>query len=160
MQIIQKGRLPIKIWAEEVEEGAMQQAINLSNLPFAFKHVALMPDVHQGYGMPIGGVLATLEEMIIPNAVGVISAAGSPRRKRIARRSTKGRSGLSWKKRKEQFPWDSSTIKSRNSGPGLTQRPRSRSFNRNSIRRGTSWRAWAAGTTSAALSREATSASG
>ncbi len=76
MQIIQKGRLPIKIWAEEVEEGAMQQAINLSNLPFAFKHVALMPDVHQGYGMPIGGVLATLEEMIIPNAVGVDIGCG------------------------------------------------------------------------------------
>ena len=53
LRIIQKGKLPIKVWAGEVEEGAMQQAINLSNLPFAFSHIALMPDVHQGYGMPM-----------------------------------------------------------------------------------------------------------
>lgn len=74
--MIQKGRIPIKIWASEVEEGALQQAINLSNLPFAFRHIALMPDVHQGYGMPIGGILATVERMIIPNAVGVDIGCG------------------------------------------------------------------------------------
>ena len=62
-------RLPIKMWLEDIEEGALQQAINLANLPFAFKHIALMPDCHQGYGMPIGGVLAT-ESIIVPNAVG------------------------------------------------------------------------------------------
>ncbi len=76
IKVIQEGGLPIKIWAEEVEDGALQQAINLSKLPFAFKHIALMPDVHQGYGMPIGGILATLEEMIIPNAVGVDIGCG------------------------------------------------------------------------------------
>ncbi|NLL21570.1 MAG: RtcB family protein, partial [Firmicutes bacterium] len=54
----------------------MQQAINLSNLPFAFSHIALMPDVHQGYGMPIGGILATVDNMIIPNAVGVDIGCG------------------------------------------------------------------------------------
>ena len=76
MRVVQEGRLPIKIWAREVEEGAMQQAINLSNLPFAFSHIALMPDVHQGYGMPIGGILATQDKMIIPNAVGVDIGCG------------------------------------------------------------------------------------
>ncbi len=76
MRIVQEGNLPIKIWALEVEEGAMQQAINLSNLPFAFRHIALMPDVHQGYGMPIGGILATKKNMIIPNAVGVDIGCG------------------------------------------------------------------------------------
>jgi tRNA-splicing ligase RtcB len=76
LRIIQKGKLPIKVWAGEVEEGAMQQAINLSNLPFAFSHIALMPDVHQGYGMPIGGILATVDNMIIPNAVGVDIGCG------------------------------------------------------------------------------------
>ncbi len=53
----------------------MQQAYNLADLPFAFKHVALMPDCHQGYGMPIGGVLAT-KGVVIPNAVGVDIGCG------------------------------------------------------------------------------------
>lgn len=39
-------------------------------LPFIFKQVCLMPDTHQGYGMPIGGVIAT-KNVVIPNAVGV-----------------------------------------------------------------------------------------
>lgn len=52
-----------------MEEGAMTQAKNLANLPFAFHHIAIMPDAHQGFGMPIGGVLATID-VIIPNAVG------------------------------------------------------------------------------------------
>ena len=47
----------------------MEQALHLANLPFAYKHVALMPDAHCGYCMPIGGVLAT-NGVIIPNAVG------------------------------------------------------------------------------------------
>src|SRR5699024_3761368 len=38
-------------------------------------HVAIMPDSHQGYGMPIGGVLAT-KDAIIPNAVGVDIGCG------------------------------------------------------------------------------------
>ena len=71
-----ENRVPIKSWvAPYIEEGAKKQAENLSNLPFAFKHIALMPDCHQGYGMPIGGVLATLGN-IIPNAVGVDIGCG------------------------------------------------------------------------------------
>lgn len=74
--IIEKlGRIPIKSWCNLPEVGAMEQARNLANLPFAFHHVALMPDTHQGYGMPIGGVLAT-EDVIIPNAVGVDIGCG------------------------------------------------------------------------------------
>lgn len=53
----------------------MKQALNLANLPFAFRHVAIMPDCHEGYGMPIGGVLATTG-VIIPNAVGVDIGCG------------------------------------------------------------------------------------
>ena len=48
----------------------MQQALNLSNLPYVISHVALMPDAHVGYGLPIGGVLAT-DNAVIPYAVGV-----------------------------------------------------------------------------------------
>lgn len=68
-------RLPIKLWLDDIEEGAFEQAKNLANLPFAYKHIAIMPDSHQGYGMPIGGVLAT-EDAIIPNAVGVDIGCG------------------------------------------------------------------------------------
>ena len=68
-------RLPIKLWLNDVEEGALQQAKNIANFPFAFHHVALMPDCHQGFGMPIGGVLA-LDEVIIPNAVGMDIGCG------------------------------------------------------------------------------------
>ncbi|MCI5219894.1 MAG: hypothetical protein D3914_12090, partial [Candidatus Electrothrix sp. LOE2] len=50
-------------------------ARHLANLPFAFRHIALMPDAHQGYGMPIGGVLAT-EGVVIPDAVGVDIGCG------------------------------------------------------------------------------------
>jgi len=69
-QVISTERRPIKLWLDDMEEGALAQAKNLANLPFIHKWVAIMPDSHQGYGMPIGGVLAT-EGVIIPNAVGV-----------------------------------------------------------------------------------------
>jgi len=67
--------VPIKMWLKDIEEGALTQAKNLAALPFIFKHVALMPDAHQGYGMPIGGVIAT-KGVIIPNAVGVDIGCG------------------------------------------------------------------------------------
>ena len=75
MKVIKEGNLPIKMWVTDIEPGALEQARNLSNLPFAFKHVALMPDCHQGFGMPIGGVLAT-KGYVIPNAVGVDIGCG------------------------------------------------------------------------------------
>jgi len=74
-KVISTERLPIKMWLDEPEEGSVQQARNLANLPFAFRQVCLMPDTHQGYGMPIGGVLAT-KGVIIPNAVGVDIGCG------------------------------------------------------------------------------------
>jgi tRNA-splicing ligase RtcB (3'-phosphate/5'-hydroxy nucleic acid ligase) len=51
------------------------QALNLSEFPFAVNRIALMPDTHQGYGMPIGGVLAT-QNTLVPNAVGVDIGCG------------------------------------------------------------------------------------
>jgi tRNA-splicing ligase RtcB len=74
-KIISTEKLPIKLWLDEPEEGALEQAKNLANLPFAFKHICLMPDTHQGYGMPIGGVMAT-NDVIVPNAVGVDIGCG------------------------------------------------------------------------------------
>jgi len=74
--VLTTERIPIKMWLDDIEGKALQQAINLANLPFAFKHIALMPDAHMGYGMPIGGVLATDKNVIIPNAVGVDIGCG------------------------------------------------------------------------------------
>lgn len=75
MKVIREGLIPVKMWLDDIEDGALKQAINLSKLPFSFRHVAIMPDSHQGYGMPIGGVLAT-RGAIIPNAVGVDIGCG------------------------------------------------------------------------------------
>jgi tRNA-splicing ligase RtcB len=74
-QVISSEKLPIKMWLSEIEDEALNQAKNLANLPFAFHHIAIMPDSHVGYGMPIGGVLAT-DNVIIPNAVGVDIGCG------------------------------------------------------------------------------------
>lgn len=60
---------PYGIWGEGLEPGAMQQMQNAVRLPVAVAG-ALMPDAHQGYGLPIGGVLAT-ENAVIPYGVGV-----------------------------------------------------------------------------------------
>lgn len=74
-QVIDINKIPIKLWLDDIEDGAKDQATNLANLPFAFKHIAIMPDSHQGYGMPIGAILAT-KGVVIPNAVGVDIGCG------------------------------------------------------------------------------------
>lgn len=73
-----KNNYPIKIWLDEnatLEEQCIEQARNLSNLPFLHKWVALMPDTHAGKGMPIGGIIAA-NGVVIPNAVGVDIGCG------------------------------------------------------------------------------------
>ena len=69
------GTLPVKSWCDSLEEGALKQASNLASHPVLFRHVALMPDCHVGYGMPIGGVIAC-DNAVIPNAVGVDIGCG------------------------------------------------------------------------------------
>lgn len=72
---IETESLPIKLWLDDIENGALEQAKDLANLPVAFRHIAIMPDSHQGFGMPIGAILAT-KDAIIPNAVGVDIGCG------------------------------------------------------------------------------------
>ena len=74
-KVITTETQPIKLWLDDIESGAFEQAKNLANLPFIFQHVAIMPDAHQGYGMPIGGVMAA-DEVVVPNAVGVDIGCG------------------------------------------------------------------------------------
>lgn len=62
-------------WCENPEEGAIIQARNIAEHPWLVGNVCLMPDTHEGYGMPIGGVVA-LENAICPNMVGVDIGCG------------------------------------------------------------------------------------
>lgn len=76
--------VPTYVWLDSVgrerfkdlDGGDLKKQIdNLSRLPFVYHHIAIMPDSHLGYGMPIGGILAT-KDYIIPNAVGVDISCG------------------------------------------------------------------------------------
>lgn len=102
MHVMTTERVPIKLWSPPIQHApacdtwpgelrldcelpdglycscqreVIQQFKNLANHPLTFKHVAGMPDFHLGYGMPIGGVLAT-RGGVIPNAVGVDIGCG------------------------------------------------------------------------------------
>ncbi|MDD4390206.1 MAG: RtcB family protein [Eubacteriales bacterium] len=69
--------VPLKIWAglEALETGALEQAKHIASLPFIFKHGAVMPDAHVGYGSPIG-MVAGLIGYVCPNFVGVDIGCG------------------------------------------------------------------------------------
>ena len=69
--------VPIKSWTKGVpiDEGAMQQLVNVAAMPFVYRHVAVMPDVHWGMGATIGSVIAA-KGAIIPAAVGVDIGCG------------------------------------------------------------------------------------
>lgn len=73
--ISQEGGVPVKIWTKDAEPEAIQQLKNVARLPFVFKHVAAMPDVHFGMGATIGSVVAT-KGAICPAAVGVDIGCG------------------------------------------------------------------------------------
>ncbi|GHN00608.1 RNA-splicing ligase RtcB [Cytophagales bacterium WSM2-2] len=67
---LKEETLPYSIYgAEAIEEGALKQMATAMKLPITVAG-ALMPDAHQGYGLPIGGVLAT-NNAVIPYGVGV-----------------------------------------------------------------------------------------
>jgi len=72
---VETDGLDVLLWTDDVEPGAYRQILNLARHPYARKHIAIMPDCHEGFGMPIGGVLAT-SGVIIPNAVGVDIGCG------------------------------------------------------------------------------------
>ncbi|MEU7532273.1 RtcB family protein [Saccharothrix sp. NPDC042600] len=71
------SRVDIRLWAnpDEVEEQALRQLRNISALPWAVKHVAVMPDVHYGMGATVGSVIA-LKDAVSPAAVGVDIGCG------------------------------------------------------------------------------------
>jgi tRNA-splicing ligase RtcB len=67
---------PVLSWADhDLGSAETQMAKNVASLPFVYKHVALMPDVHLGKGALVGSVIAT-EDAVIPAAVGVDIGCG------------------------------------------------------------------------------------
>ncbi len=73
--VINDTRAPVKIWTNQIEEAALKQLRNTANLPFIFKHVAVMPDVHFGMGATVGSVVVT-QGAVCPAAVGVDIGCG------------------------------------------------------------------------------------
>src|SRR6266478_4795799 len=69
--------VPIKAWTRgvQLEDQARQQLLNAAQLPFIFKWIAAMPDVHWGVGATVGSVIPT-KGAIIPAAVGVDIGCG------------------------------------------------------------------------------------
>jgi tRNA-splicing ligase RtcB len=68
---------PIKAWTRgvPVEDEAKQQLLNIATLPFIYRWIAVMPDVHLGKGATVGSVIPT-KQAIIPAAVGVDIGCG------------------------------------------------------------------------------------
>src|SRR4051794_38737258 len=60
---------------ETIEPQAKEQLLNIAEMPFIFKHMAVMPDCHLGKGATVGSVIAT-QGAIIPAAVGVDIGCG------------------------------------------------------------------------------------
>lgn len=75
--ITPESGVPIKAWTRGVpiEEAARQQLLNVAQLPFVFRWIAAMPDVHWGIGATVGSVIPT-KGAIIPAAVGVDIGCG------------------------------------------------------------------------------------
>jgi len=97
VQEIREGRVPVKIYTDEIEPQARQQLVNISMLPIVHHHVAAMPDVHLGIGATVGSVIPT-RSAIIPAAVGVDIGCGM-----MATRLSLGANDLDEKRLKRVF---------------------------------------------------------
>ena len=62
------ARVHIKAWLDKEayfnDTALVEQVERVANLPFTFHHVALAPDAHIGYGLPIGGIVACLDVVV------------------------------------------------------------------------------------------------
>ncbi|XZG69670.1 RtcB family protein [Chitinibacteraceae bacterium HSL-7] len=75
VQQLNKGRVPVKIWTDDIAPDALNQLLNTAQLPIVHSHIAAMPDVHLGIGATVGSVIPT-RDAIIPAAVGVDIGCG------------------------------------------------------------------------------------
>ena len=72
---LNKGKVPVKIFTDDIDFTAIDQLNNIAQLPIIHHHVSAMPDVHMGKGATVGSVIPTLNA-IIPAAVGVDIGCG------------------------------------------------------------------------------------
>jgi tRNA-splicing ligase RtcB (3'-phosphate/5'-hydroxy nucleic acid ligase) len=72
---LNKGKVPALVWTKDIEPEAIQQLVNIAQLPILHHHIAAMPDVHAGVGATVGTVIPT-KDAIIPAAVGVDIGCG------------------------------------------------------------------------------------
>lgn len=75
LKTLNKARVPVHIFTQDVDSASMTQLANIAELPFIHHHVAAMPDVHVGIGATVGSVIPTLNA-VIPAAVGVDIGCG------------------------------------------------------------------------------------
>lgn len=77
MKVLTGSKFPVKMWTDgvPVEPEAEKQALLVASLPFVFKHIAVMPDVHVGAGSTVGCVIPT-QGAVVPAAVGVDIGCG------------------------------------------------------------------------------------
>jgi len=80
VETVLHARVPVKVWTDRIEGEAARQLENTASLPFVFRHVAAMPDVHLGIGATVGSVVAT-KGAVCPAAVGVDIGCGMMARK-------------------------------------------------------------------------------
>lgn len=75
--LYEEGHAPVKAWTRGVtfDDNAKRQVLNMAQMPFIHKWVAIMPDVHLGKGATIGSVIPTIGA-VIPAAVGVDLGCG------------------------------------------------------------------------------------
>jgi tRNA-splicing ligase RtcB (3'-phosphate/5'-hydroxy nucleic acid ligase) len=74
-QTLHKGLVPVHIFTDDIQHEALQQLLNIANLPIVHPHIAAMADVHAGIGATVGSVIPT-RSAIIPAAVGVDIGCG------------------------------------------------------------------------------------
>ena len=72
---LNKGKVPVKIFTNDIDSASMTQLSNMAQMPFIHHHIAAMPDVHLGKGATVGSVIPT-KDAIIPAAVGVDIGCG------------------------------------------------------------------------------------
>ena len=102
-QLIEGGTVPIKAWVNgvQLEDEARRQLLNVATLPFIYRWIAVMPDVHWGIGATVGSVIPTTKA-IVPAAVGVDIGCGMMAAKTTLRASDLPESLSSLRRRIEQ----------------------------------------------------------
>lgn len=73
--MLTQGKVPVKVFTEDIDPSSINQLSNMAQLPFIHSHIAAMPDVHYGIGATVGSVIPS-KGAIIPAAVGVDIGCG------------------------------------------------------------------------------------